>query len=74
MAFTGPGVSPTPVHVADIERAVRYARSLPNHSPEQKHAWDVVEELTAELDRQLERTIQTFSRPVTDGNHEPNAK
>jgi len=55
----------TPVTVADIQRAVHAAREECGASQSVqtcRAAWDLVEELSAEMDRQLEENVRRMFR------------
>ena len=54
------------VRVSDIKKAIRTAQTLPKNTPEQKHAWDVVEELSAAMSHQTLREIQEAELCIVD--------
>lgn len=54
------------VRVSDIKKAIRHAQTLPKNSPEQKCAWDVVEELSSAMSNQTLQEIQEAELCVVD--------
>jgi CP12 domain len=54
------------VRVSDIKKAIRHAQTLPKNTPEQKHAWDVVEELSSAMAHQTHRKVQDEELCIVD--------
>lgn len=54
------------VRVSDIKRAIRRAQMLQKNTPEHKHAWDVVEELSAAMANQTLQEVQEAELCIVD--------